>query len=78
MTFQRGNIGFFLLFIIIGAVLGSALGTLIVSMAPSLQVIVKNLTGPMGFDLEIISFTLKLNLSAIIGMVLGAVIFRKV
>ncbi|HOO71645.1 MAG TPA: hypothetical protein PK926_07775 [Spirochaetota bacterium] len=78
MTFQRGNIGFFFLFIIIGAVLGSALGSLIVNFVPSLSVIVKNLTGPVGFNLEIISFTLKLNLSAIIGLVLGIVIFRTI
>jgi hypothetical protein len=78
MTFQRGNIGILFLFMIVGAVLGSALGTLIVNYVPSLAVLVKNLTGPIGFNFEIISFMLRLNLSAIIGLVIGIVIFRKI
>lgn len=78
MTFQGGNIAYFFCFMVIGAVLGSALGTLIVKVFPALSVITDNLTGPIGFNLEIISFSLKLNLSAIAGLILGIVIFRKV
>jgi hypothetical protein len=63
---------------LIGAVLGSALGALLVNFFPSLSVIVQNLTGPIGFNVEIISFSLKLNLSAVIGILAGILIFIKV
>lgn len=78
MLFQRGSMGFFLAFLIIGAILGAALGTLIVNLAPSLSVLTRTLTGPIGFNLDIMSFSLKLNLSAILGMVAGFLVFRKV
>ena len=78
MTFQSGNTGFFFCFMLIGAILGSALGALIVKIVPSLSILTKNLTGPIGLNLEIISFSLKLNLSAIIGLIGGVIIFRKI
>ncbi|HDP80679.1 MAG TPA: hypothetical protein ENN21_07540 [Spirochaetes bacterium] len=78
MTFTRGNLGFFIAFLLLGGVLGSALGTLLVKLFPSLAIIHTNLTGPVSFNLEIISFGLRLNLSAIVGMVAGLLIFRKV
>jgi hypothetical protein len=78
MTFERGNLGFFLAFILIGGILGSALGTLIARFLPALSFLKTNLTGAVGFNLEIISFGLVLNLAAIIGMVIGFLLFRKV
>ena len=78
MTFTKGNLGFFLAFLIIGGILGSAIGTLIVKIFPSLSVITKSLTGPIGFSLEIIRFSLRLNLMSIIGIITGVFIFRKV
>ncbi len=78
MHFERSHIGFFLAFILIGAILGSALGSLFVSIFPGAKIIQKTLTGPIGFNLEIISFNLKLNLSSIIGIIIGIFLFRKV
>ena len=78
MIFERQNIGFFITFIIVGAILGSASGRLIANFFPALSVITGNLTGPIGFNLEIISFSIKLNLSAIIGIIIGIIVFRKV
>ncbi len=78
MIFARGNLGFFLIFLLIGGILGSALGTLIVKMAPSIAMINTSLTGPISLNLEIISFGVKLNLSSIAGMIIGFFIFRKV
>jgi archaellum component FlaG (FlaF/FlaG flagellin family) len=78
MTFAKGNLGFFLAFLLIGGILGSALGTLVVRLVPALQVINTGLTGPISLNLEIISFGVRLNLSAIAGMVVGVLIFRKV
>ncbi|MCL1864307.1 MAG: hypothetical protein FWF73_00660 [Spirochaetes bacterium] len=80
MVFARSNIGYFITFIILGAVLGSALGNLIVKIFPypELKVITANLTEPIGFNLEIITFSLRLNFASIIGLILGIVIFRKV
>jgi hypothetical protein len=78
MTFERGNFGYFIAFILIGAILGSSVGTLLARIFPALSVIKDSLTGPLGFNLEIVSFSLKLNLSAIIGLIFGLVLFRKV
>ncbi len=78
MNYIRGNIGFFLSFILIVAILGSALGTLLARLVPALSIIKDSLTGPIGFNLEIISFNIKINLSAIIGMILGILIYRKI
>jgi hypothetical protein len=65
-------------FMIVGAILGSALGTLIAGFFPNMSVITKNLTGPIGFSLVVISFNLRLNLSGIIGLMLGAMIYRRI
>ncbi len=78
MTFAKGNLGFFLAFLLIGGILGSALGTLVVRLFPALQVINASLTGPISLNLEIVSFGVKLNLSAIAGMIVGVLIFRRV
>jgi hypothetical protein len=78
MTFERGNFGYFIAFILIGAILGSSVGTLLARIFPALSVIKDSLTGPLGFNLEIVSFSLKLNLSAIVGLIFGLVLFRKV
>ncbi len=77
MTFERGNWGYFLTFIVIGGILGSAMGTLIVRLLPSLSIITQNLTSAVGFNFEIVSFALRLNVSAIVGMALGIVLFLK-
>jgi len=80
MVFERSNIGYLIAFIILGAVLGSAIGNLIVKVfaAPSLKIITESLTEPIGFNLEIITFSIRLNFASIIGLILGIVIFRKV
>jgi len=77
MTFEKKNLGYFIAFIIIGAVLGSALGTFIIGFIPGGSIITKSLTGPIGFNLEIISFHLNLNVSAIFGLLTGIIIFFK-
>jgi hypothetical protein len=78
MVFDRSNTGYFIAFIILGAVLGSALGNLIVKFFPALKEITSSLTGPIGFNLEIITFSLKLNFASVAGLILGIIIFRKV
>jgi hypothetical protein len=78
MTFEKNNIGYLLIFMLVGAILGSALGALVTGFIPSVGVIQKSLTGPIGFNLEIISFNIRINLSSIVGLVLGVLIFRKV
>ncbi len=78
MTFAKGNLGFFLAFILIGGILGSALGSLASKFVPSFASINANLTEPLSLNLEIISFGMRLNLSSIVGMIAGLLIFRKV
>ena len=78
MTFEKGNFGYLLAFMIVGGILGSAVGTLLAKIFPVLSFIKTNLTGPLGFNLEIISFSLRLNLSAILGLTAGIIIFKRI
>jgi hypothetical protein len=78
MTLDRGHLTFLIAFIIVGGILGSALGTFIASHVQVLAFIKTSLTGPIGFNLEIISFSLNLNIAAILGMILGIFLFFKV
>ncbi|MBN2077369.1 MAG: hypothetical protein JW838_00290 [Spirochaetes bacterium] len=78
MTFEKQNIGYLLAFMLVGAILGSALGALVAGLFPVMAVIQKSLTGPIGFNLEIVSFSVRLNLSSIVGLLLGVLVFRKV
>jgi len=77
MTFERENIGYFIAFMLIGGILGSALGTLIAKLAPAASIVKADLTGAIGVNLEIVSFSIKLNIAAIVGIVAGIAIFRK-
>ncbi|HPD77763.1 MAG TPA: hypothetical protein PLH88_05010 [Spirochaetota bacterium] len=78
MFFERSNIGYFLAFMILGGVLGSALGNLVVKFIPQFNIITTSLTGPIGFNLEILSFSMKLNFASIIGIIFGIIVFRKI
>jgi hypothetical protein len=53
------------------------MGALLVRLLPSLSIITQNLTSAVGFNFEIVSFALRLNVSAIVGMVIGVVLFLK-
>lgn len=77
MTFDRGNTGFFIAFIVVGGILGSALGILAAKIVPALSILRENLTAPIGFNLEVLSFSLKLNIGSVAGMIAGIVLFRK-
>ena len=78
MRFDRANLSFLVLFLLVGAILCSALGTLIVTLIPSLDIIPGDLIGPVEFDRGFIGFKLTINLSTIIGLILGFIVFRKV
>ncbi len=78
MVFGKGNTGFFIAFLLIGAICGSALGTFLVGFAPGLKILTTPLTGSIGINLEIITFSIKLNLASIIGLIAGIIIFRKI
>jgi hypothetical protein len=77
MTFDRGNMGFFIAFVVVGGILGSALGILAAKIVPALSILRENLTAPVGFNLEVLSFSLKLNIGSVAGMIAGIVLFRK-
>ncbi len=78
MVFNRGNTGYFIAFMLLGAILGSATGNLVVKFFPAMKFITSNLTSPIGFNLEILSFSLRLNLASIIGLISGIIIFRRI
>jgi len=78
MIFERGNIGYFIAFIVLGAVLGSALGSIIVKMFPGAAIIKENFTDAVRFSVEIITFSLKLNIASILGIIAGIFIFKKI
>jgi len=77
MTFDRGNIGYFIAFLLLGGILGSALAVLIAKLVPALSILKENLTAPLGFSLEVVSLSVRLNIGAVAGMIAGAVVFRK-
>ncbi|MCX8123232.1 MAG: hypothetical protein N3F66_03600 [Spirochaetes bacterium] len=76
MTFSRDHIGYFIGFVILGGILGIAFGSFLVKLAPSLALINAPLTKPIGFDLEILSVYFRFNISAIIGMIAGVLLFK--
>jgi hypothetical protein len=78
MIFDRANFGYFTAFIIVGGILGSALGTFAAHAMPALSFLKTSLTGAVGFNLEIIQFSLNLNLASIVGIVLGIFVFKKI
>ncbi len=78
MTFEKSNLGFFIVFLIVGAVLGHALGSLIVSMFPAAKVITVNLTEAVSFDINVVFVKLRLSISAIIGCIAGFLIYIKI
>lgn len=78
MTIEKGNRGFFLSFVIIGAILGSAIGVFLAGAVPALSILNKSLTNPLGFNIEIISLYVNLTPAAIIGLAGGIIIFIKI
>jgi hypothetical protein len=76
MTFSRDHIAFFIGFVILGGILGIAVGSFMVKLAPSLSIITAPLTKPIGFDGELISVYIRLNIAAVAGMIAGIVLFR--
>ncbi|HON77697.1 MAG TPA: hypothetical protein PK544_04345 [Spirochaetota bacterium] len=77
MTFEKGNIGYLLSFIVVGGILGSAVGLLVAKIFPALSILRENLTAALGFDLEIIRVSIRLNVVAIAGIFIGIVLFKK-
>ena len=77
MTFEKGNIGYLLSFIVVGGILGSAVGLLVAKIFPALSILRENLTAALGFDLEIIRISIRLNVVAIAGIFIGIVLFKK-
>jgi len=78
VRFERGNIGFFFLFIIAGGVLGSVLGMFLSELFPSLTIITKSLTDFLTVDLQMIKIAVRLNISSCIGIIAGIVVYLKV
>lgn len=76
MTFSRDNIGYFIGFVIIGGILGIAVGSFLAKLAPSLALVNAPLTKPIGFDIELVSLYIRFNISAIVGMIAGVVLFK--
>ncbi len=76
MTFSRDHIAFFIGFVILGGILGIAVGSFMVKLAPSLSILTAPLTKPIGFDCELISVYVRLNIAAVVGMIAGIVLFR--
>jgi hypothetical protein len=76
MTFTRDHIAFFIGFVILGGILGIAVGSFMVKLAPSLSILTAPLTKPIGFDGELISVYVRLNIAAVAGLIAGIVLFR--
>ena len=58
--------------------IGICAGDLVVKFIPQFNIITTSLTGPIGFNLEILSFSMKLNFASIVGIIFGIIVFRKI
>lgn len=88
MAGGQRRVGFIILVLLVGAVIGSFLGELAGSFLPQgwLQILLTRgptvgLTSPATLDLHFLSvslgLTLKVNLVALLGLILAAIILRK-
>lgn len=77
MTFERAHIGYFIAFVIVGGLLGSALAVLVAKIFPALSILKENLTAPVGFNLEVLAFSIKVNAGTLLGIIAGILFFRK-
>lgn len=90
MAEGKSSIGFYIIVLLIGAVIGSILGEVIGAVIPKEPEIIHNIfvtgisygIGPIPIDLKFFTFTigfsLKLTLSSVIGIVIAAIIMKKV
>ncbi len=89
MAHLRKNIGMFILFILVGALLGSVLGEMLRAVSPGGPVrnaftagFYIGINPPVTLDLRIISFTigfaLRVNLLTMLGAILGIYIYKQV
>jgi len=78
MVFGRGNLGWFIAFVLIGAVLGTALGGLAGTLTPKLAVLGRNIVPSMGVNLVFMSVQFNINPLTLLGMVGGIFAFIKV
>jgi hypothetical protein len=84
---MKRSIGFIILVVIAGALIGSALGEIIASVIPAgmvKQFFLKSISasfGPAVLNMVIFTITLglsiKINITAVIGMILAAYLLRK-
>lgn len=87
MPIKRRGAGFILLVLLVGALLGSALGQLVGALLPGgvvrdffIRAVTPGLTPPVTVDLLVLSltfgFSLKLNIVALLGVVLTAYLLK--
>jgi len=78
VVFGKGNLGFFIAFVLIGGILGTALGSLFASLVPALAILKTNLVPNAAVDLVVMSVSFNINPLTIAGMCLGIFFFIKI
>ncbi|MFH1825246.1 MAG: DUF4321 domain-containing protein [Candidatus Firestonebacteria bacterium] len=90
MSETKGSLGFYIIVLIVGAVIGTVLGEVIGSLIPKDGIIhdffvtgvTLGITKPLEVDLKffalVVGLTIKLTVSSVIGILIAAVIMRKV
>jgi len=68
VVFGKGNLGFFIAFVLIGGILGTALGSLFASLVPALAVLKTNLVPNAAVDLVVMSVSFNINPLTIAGI----------
>ncbi|MCX7678278.1 MAG: hypothetical protein N2316_03575 [Spirochaetes bacterium] len=77
MTFEKGHTGYFIAFLIVGGLLGSAIAVLLAKAFPALSLLQENLTAPIGFNFDVLAFSMKVNIGTLVGIVAGIIFFMK-
>lgn len=77
MRLEKGH-SFFLLFIVVGGILGSVIGALLVEIFPSLKIITKEMTDFLTIDLQLIKIAVRLTISSVVGITAGIIVFFRI
>ena len=78
MVFSKANFSYFIAFLLVGGILGTAIGVFLGSSFPALTILKQNVISSACFDLVVISISFNINPITIVGIISGIVLFYKV
>lgn len=77
MKFNKKNLGHLVLLLIMGLVIGTLAWELIAKILESFSIDAAFAIGPVGFDINVLVFYIKINPGSVIGIITGILLFRR-